>query len=337
MSNLTSVGDLARAFQLRQVTSEGKANLARLTQELTTGYKSDLGAAIGGDFGPFAGIERALRATDAYKTSNSEAGTLFTAAQLALENVQGRIQELAPALLTAASARDATLIEATAGSAQQSLGSVVSNLNTRIADRTLFAGARIDAPALAHPDAMMADLTALTTGLTTAEDVETAVTAWFDDPGGGFETTSYLGSTNTMGAMSVADGDQVALRVRADDPVIRDTLKGLAMAALIAEGVLDGNTEEQANLIERAAGQVVTSDTAVTSLRAEIGTMEERIENAQARNAAQASAYELARNEMIAADPYDTATELQTVYAQIETLYTITARVSALRFTDYMR
>lgn len=335
MANLT-IGDLASTFQMRRFTSESKANMTRLAQELTSGYKSDLGAAVAGDFGPFAGIERSLRAVQAYKTSNSEASTLLTSAQLALENIQTTIQDLSPGLLTAASARDITLIDATSEDARQKFDSVVSNFNTRIADRSLFAGAATDGIALASANDMLADLGTVTAGMTTAADIETAVEAWFDDVGGGFETIGYIGSTNDMGNMIVADGESVAMSVRADDQVVRDTLKGFAMAALISQGALSGDVDEQANLIEAASSRVLVADTDLITLRAEIGTMEERVENAQARNAAEAAAYELAKNDIIAADPYETATLLETTYAQIEMLYTITAKMSDLRFTNYV-
>ena len=336
MSNLT-IGDLATTFQLRKFTNASKAELTRLAQEMTSGVKSDLGAAVAGDFGPIAGIERSLRANAAYRTVNAEAGSMLTAAQLALGSVQDLASNLSPALLTAASARDVTLIDATSEDARQKFSSVVARFNTRIADRSFFSGAATDRNALVDGDTMLADLAAATAGLTTAADVEAAVTAWFDDAGGGFETTGYTGSLTDMGPMIIADDEEIALDVRADDQTVRDVLKGFAMAALIAEGALAGDVEAQADLIELSAGRLVAAENDVTSLRARIGTLEERVEDAQARNAAERSAYELARNEIVEADPYETATLLQTVIAQIESLYTITARISRLRFTDYMR
>lgn len=336
MSNMT-VGDLANTFQLRRFTGERKADLTRLAKELTTGVKSDLGAAVAGDFGPFAGIERSLRVNSAYNTTNTEAGGLFAGAQLALESVQSITQALSPALLTASSARDITLIGATSADAKQKFASVVSRFNTQIADRSVFAGSATDALALAPAQYMLDSIVAAVTGLTTAEDIELAVSTWFDDAGGGFETTGYLGAATDMGAMKIADDESIQMTTRADNQVIRDTLAGLAMAALVSEGALAGNVSEQANLIERASSKLLVSDGDLTQLRAEVGSIEARIEDAGARNAAEAAAYELARGEMINADPYETATLLETVYAQIETLYTVTSRLSALRFSDYMR
>lgn len=335
MTNI-SLGDLASSFQLRNFSVQRKTDLTRLAQELTTGLKADLGAAVAGDFGPFAGIERSLRANAAYSTANTEAQTLFGSAQVALESIQTITEDLSPALLTASSARDRTLIDATAEDARQKFASITSRLNTQVADRSLFAGAATDGPAISDAQDMLGELVLAVAGLTTAADVDAAVEAWFDDAGGGFETTGYLGSDNDMGSMLIADDESIQMTVRADDQVVRDTLKGYAMAALVAEGVLSSSIDEQAEMIELASTRMLAANGDITSLRATVGSIEARIEDAAARNAAAGSAYELARGEMVNADPYETATMLETVYAQIETLYTVTSRLSALKFSDYM-
>lgn len=335
--NTVSIGDLANTFTIRRQTSGLKADLNRLASEMTTGRKADLGASLAGDFGPFAGIERSLRALTAYSTANKEAAGMLEASQLALGNVQSMGRDLSAAVLTASNTEDPVMIGATAEDARQKLSAVVSSLNTSYAGRSLFGGAATDRPALASGDTMLAELATLVAGETTAAGIVTAVDSWFDDAGGGFETAGYLGSSNDMGPLMIAEGETVAVGLRADDQVMRDTLKGYALMSLIAEGALDGDGGEQAALAGAAAGKMLAADGDLTDARARIGAVEARVEDAQARNAAETSAYELARNELIGADPYDTATELQSVYAQIETLYTVTARISGLTFTDYMR
>lgn len=332
-----SIGDLANTFLIRRQTAGLKADLTRLGAELTTGRKADLGQALAGDFGPYAGIERALRSIAAYKTANSEAAGMLSAAQLSLENVQNMGRDLGPALLTASSARDATLISATSGDARSKFSAVVATLNTSVANRTLFGGAATDRPALATGDEMMAELVLATSGETTASGIAAVVDAWFDDPGGGFETMGYLGSDNDMGPLQIAEGETVATDVRADDPVMRDTLKAYAIGGLIAEGALDGDVDEQAELITAAAERMLSAEDELTDLRARIGAVEARVEDAEVRNSAEAAAYDLARTELLEADPYETATRFEAVYGQIETLYTATAKIASLNFTDYVR
>jgi len=81
----------------------------------------------------------------------------------------------------------------------------------------------------------------------------------------------------------------------------------------------------------------MTMDGGLTNLRAGVGSLQGRIEDISVQNTAEQSALELARSDLIAVDPYQTASELEAVYGQIETLYTVTSRIARLNFTDYMK
>ncbi|SMH43187.1 flagellin [Maritimibacter sp. HL-12] len=335
MSTL-SVGDLANTFQLRRLSVSLKTDLTKLGQELATGRKTDLGATLSGDFGPVAAIERSISALNAYRTANTEAAHFLEVAQTSLDHVQTTGRDLTSGLLAASGARDRTMIEASAEDARQKFDSVVSKLNASAAGRTVFSGAATDGPALAGGEDMLAALSASVAGAATAGDVIAAVDAWFG-VGGGFESFGYLGSQTALGPMAIADGETLGFQLRADSPEIRETLKGLAFAGLVAEGALPGDVAQQAELFSHAALHLINADSDLTNLRAGIGTAQGRVEAAQVRNASEASAHDLALGALVLADPYETATALQAVQSQIETLYTVTARIAGLRFTDYMR
>lgn len=56
-----SVGDLAQAYQMRRHNAALQTHLARLTEEMTTGVRSDLAEAVSGDFRALAGLDRSSR------------------------------------------------------------------------------------------------------------------------------------------------------------------------------------------------------------------------------------------------------------------------------------
>jgi flagellar hook-associated protein 3 FlgL len=126
------------------------------------------------------------------------------------------------------------------------------------------------------------------------------------------------------------------MQLTAADPAIRDLLEGLALAALVAEGILAGDQVSRAALLKTSGEALLASGNDLATLRAEVGTAEAHIAGTAARNSAEASALEIARGGLIAADPYDTASALEAVQTQIETLYTLTARLSRLSLTDYL-
>lgn len=333
----TTFGDLASTFQSRQFGAQLKTDMTRLSMELSTGKKSDLGSAVSGDFGPIAGIEHSLKMIEAYESSSAEAATLAETTQIAMDTIQNQNQDLSQGLILASSSVDAKMIRTTAADARQNFQSIVSTLNTNVAGKSLFAGAATDKPALASSEDIMTALMAEISGETSAAGVATKIDEWFDTPGGGFETLGYLGSDDPMGPIRLGNGSTAEMTARADDQAIRDVLKAVAKSAVIAEGALDGNREQQILLTKGASSELLTANDSFTMLRAEIGTVEARIENSKVSMAAEKAALEISRSEIIAADPYETATEFQAVYGQLQSLYTVTARMSQLSFTDYMR
>lgn len=333
----SSIGDLASVYRGQLTNSRIQSNLQRLAQELTTGQTSDIGAVTGGDLGNYAGIETAISSLGAYKISTDEASLFVETVQRSLQQVQDNTTELGPSLLVASTTEDATLMQSTVADARERFASVVSVLNTRIADRSLMAGTEVGSPALADSEVMLAALQTAIAAETDAAGVSAVVDAWFDDVGGGFETSGYLGGTSDLASFRIGPNEEVSLSLRADHQSIRDVLKGYAIAALVADGALSGQAADRATLVSDAGTRLMASDYGLVQLRSSVGSVEARIETASTRNGAETSALEIARAKIIEVDPYKTATDLQSAEAQLEMLYTITARLSRLNLAEYLR
>jgi flagellar hook-associated protein 3 FlgL len=160
------------------------------------------------------------------------------------------------------------------------------------------------------------------------------VATWFADPLG--YGTFYLGGT-PLSPAPVAPGEGADISTTALDPTIRDTLAGFAMAALIDRGVLAGNPEERARLAQTAGQKLHTTEDARITLAARIGAVEAQVEAARTRNGAEATALGILRSDIGSVDPYEAATRLETVRAQLEALYLVTARISGLSLVEYIR
>ncbi|WP_413876623.1 flagellin [Albidovulum sp.] len=333
-----SVGDMAQAFRMRHHNAELQTHLARLTEEMTSGARSDLGAAVSGDFRVLAGLDRSLETLKAYKTATDEATLLGQTVQTSLETAQTLATDLAPGLLTAATSGSSTLVDIAAGDAKQKLATVVSALNTQVADRYLLSGTATDRKPISGADDILAALTVATAGQVTAAGIRSAVTAWFDAPpgGGGYLDAVYGGAATPLAPLRIGSGDEAAIDLTAADPAIRDLLKGLATGALVADGILPGDAAGRAALLKASGETLVASGSGMATLRARVGTVEAHVADAAARNSAEAAAIEITRNGLVAADPYDTASALEAVQTQIETLYALTARLSRLSLRDYL-
>ena len=146
----------------------------------------------------------------------------------------------------------------------------------------------------------------------------------------------YQGGVPLSG-VPIAAGETADLPTTAMDPAIRDTLKGLALAALLDRGMLAGNGEERALLAERAGQVLLQSEDQRITLSAQIGSVEAQIEAARTRNGAEETALGILRSDIGAVDPYEAATRLEAAEAQLESLYLVTARVSRLSLVEFLR
>ncbi len=332
---VTGLGDMSYTFQLRRQSADLKALTQRLSTEVSTGLVNDPARRLSGDLVPLSGIETSMTRLTAYEVAAAEAALFAGGMQETLATVDTLAGNLAPSLLSAAASGHVAMVRTTARDAADRFDSAVSALNTRVGDRTLFAGTAADRPALAPAEQILAALETLTTGLATAAEVEAAVVQWFGDPAG-FAAVAYRGG-DPLAPLAVSPEDSVTFDVTAGDPAFRDTLQGFALAALIDRGAGPALPSEQAALARRAGEMLLQGSADRADLAARIGTVEGRIETARQRNTAETSALEIARAALLSADPYETATRLEAAQGQLEALYAVTARLSRLSLLEFLR
>jgi flagellar hook-associated protein 3 FlgL len=333
--SLISLGDLAQSFVLRRYNADLKAEVTRLTKEMTTGLHSDPAQHLSGDISTLTGIDSALARLKGYSRASSDLGLFTGAMQTALGAVQDLASDLVPSLLAVTSTGNTGSMTTVSREARQAFETVVGLYNTRLGDRALFAGVETATTPLIPADQIMQQMVALTSTAATVQDVEAALDAWLVSPTG-FLATVYQGGDAIVG-VAVAPGESVSVPVTAADPAVRETLKGLGMAALLQQGLFAGDPALQAGLIRRSGEVLAAGQNSRALLAGELGTTEGLIEGARSRNANEQSALEIARVSLLSVDPYDAAAKLQEAQGQLETLYTLTARLSRLSLVDFLR
>lgn len=332
---MVSLGDLARSLMLQRHTTSVNTRLTRLTQEVASGRHADQAAAARGDLGPLAAIEGALARLDGWKVAAAGLSTRLDTMQTALGALNGIGNSLSTILVAAGTASQTDQVDLAGAEAAEYLSAAIGVLNARAGDQSVFAGTRTDRPAVTTADDLLDALMPALAGATTAAGVEAAVQAWFDDPAG-FASQAYSGGP-PQSAIAVGPGQNLAPGVTATDPALKSVLAGLATAALLDRGILADAPLERRELAARAGAGLVANATDRTVLAARVGIGQGRLAEAQARNAAEETALGLARSGLVAADPYATATELEATRTQLETLYTLTARLAGLSLIEVLR
>ncbi len=334
--SIPTIGDLSQSYVSRLSMSRLGRELTTLGREVTSGLTADVAAHMNGDTAPLAAVERGLDTVSAYQTAIRETRVVAGAAQLSLERAQTRIGDVAADAMKVAGGNLSVSLDTVAAAARQGFSGMVSDLGTSAGGVRLFAGAATDGPALRPAEEIMADLAAATWDLGTADEVDAAIEAYFAD-GGPFDTNDYLGATQSRAPVRVGPGDAVDFAPRADATEIRAGLKALARIAVLDAGALSGNQSERMALLSSGIEDAVTAGEGLIALQARGGAVEERLELAATRAAAERSGLETARLDMIAIDPFEAATRLEQSQVQLESLYAVTARLSRMSLSDYMR
>ncbi|PRY19854.1 flagellar hook-associated protein 3 FlgL [Aliiruegeria haliotis] len=332
---ILSIGDLASSNWLRNQNSRLKAESNTLVQELSTGQTSSVSSTVGGNFRELAAFEHSLSRLDALANAVDETAGFANATQSALATLQASIHPWSVELANAANTGSPALVAAMSSEANSQFEAAVSRLNTTYAGRGVFTGADTDVSALSNAGAILDSLEAAVAAETSASGVRDVFDAWFAI-GGGFDTIAYTGSTNPVSPMVVGNSQLLDLSVSANDPEIKDLLKGIAMVALLDRGILAGQPSAQEALIGMAGDALLTANDELIVTMANVGQAQETIEESKVEMASEMASLELARSSILSIDPFDSATQLQEVQNQLETLFAVTARVSQLSLVDFL-
>ena len=334
---MISMGDMAQTFVLRQMSTNMKQDATTAAKELATGRSADVGRKLAGELAPLNGIETSLSRLNGYKVATDNAALTANAMQNVFENINRLTENLGTSLLNAGTMESTRTLSTLANDAAQRFESVLTALNTTVGGRSLFAGVANDSPAVASPDVILTALeTAITAaGAVTADDINTTVTAWFQSPTG-FGAIGYTGGTGAA-RFAISSDDKADLAITAADPALRDTLKSLALVALVDRATVVPNSGVAADLARAAGTSLLQSASDRASLQGRLGLTQARIDQAQTRNTAEQSMLEIARADLVAIDPFEAATRMEAAQTQLETLYSVTARLSRLSLVDFLR
>lgn len=329
-----SVGDASLTNILARQGADLRTQVQRAAQEVASGKYADLGAVVRGDFSPLLAIDASLSRLSAYRATANDAAVQTSVQQSAIAGLSQLTGEISTELMGTTEVSTPTQVNTLASDARARLASAIGLLNSQAGGRAVFSGVATDTVPLGSSEDLLAALETAAVGATTAGQVAAAVTTWFDDPLG--FGAFYQGGAGLSPA-PIAAGETADLSTTAMDPAIRDTLAGLAMAALLDRGALAADPAERNRLAATSGRELTRSEEDRITLAARIGTVEAQIESARTRNGAEETALGILRSDIGSVDPYEAATRLETFRTQLESLYLVTARVSRLSLTEYLR
>ncbi len=330
------LGDMAQQLMLRRNGSALSGDIKRLSSELSTGRVVDQGKRVQGDFSVVSHLTKMIRTSETAK-ANAEFSKIFLGAQQsALEIITRHTISHMTDYATFDQNPMPQAAKLLARSMNESFTDTIGALNTSFAGRSIFAGVDGDRPAVADAEAILQELVSIIPANADAAAVGQIIDDWFA-VGGGFDNPGFSRGAITPQPLELLPGQTVAHDVTGRDPALRTTLAAFAKGAIVEAGVLAADPDQEIALLRPVFTMMKSAGDGLIQLSAKIGLQEARAARISSEAEAQNAASTIAKAEMLEADPYDTATKLEAAMAQLDRIYMLTARLSRLSLTEYLR
>lgn len=320
--------------------------IAKTTTEISTGRHADVGLTLGLKTGQSVSLYATRASITAQTQSNALASNVLSGTQTVLTQVLSDANSFLSALITgASSSSDATTL---ASQAESTLSSLIDSLNTSDGNRYLFAGTNSDVAPMASysdgPEDAVNDAFYAAFGMypddanvssISADDLSAFLDGDFADLFGdpGWNDT-WSSASDTALTSKISSSSRVEISTTANT----DGMRNLTMAATMVAKLGVANLSDAARevLVDKATTAAGAAVTQVTTVSANLGISQSRIEQA---NSVMSKAQTLVDSQLTSLEGVDTAeakTRLDTMTTQLQMSYSTTATLMQLSLLNYV-
>ncbi len=336
-----SVSSNAVSQALRLQMARAQAEMIRAEKEVTTGQVADRGLHLGVRTGHSVSLDRDIARLDNIKSTNGMVTTRLDATQEALGETREIAQQMLGTLTTMLNGALEPAVPRTQG--MSVLTTMNAMFNATIDGGYIFAGTNTDVRPLADftdPDS------------DARINFETLAASHFTGPGpiDFDQMTDFLAAAETQiidnwnvnwsQASDETIQSRIALSETAKTSVSANEggIRQLAMAAAIVVGLVDRDMDPDAKrlLTEKAISLTGGAIESLTSIQSEVGLAQNRVSQANDRLTTQVDLFKRTQIDMVGVDPFEASTRLTSLLAQVETSYTLTARIQQLSLLRFM-
>ena len=348
----TFVSSQAIQNAMRLTIQRAQADIQQAQTESVTGRYADIGLELGATTTRSISLNRDVERMQAIIDSNALVTHRISTSQSALGQMADDAQMVLDALISVSGTDDQGRLDIASQSVRQAFEAFTAAANTSANGEYLFSGINTDirplsdyndpagSAAKASFDATFstyfgfAQSSPLTSGITPAQmddfltnHVEPLIlgAGWGTDWSNADSTTM----TSRINRNEVVDSSTT---INADGP------QNMAMVSVIVQEMLGISlaSDTRQGLVERAIDYAGSAITGVNFQRAQLGVSEQRISQSNESLSAQIDLVTLHIGELENVDVYETSTRLNTLLAQVQTSYTLTARIQQLSLTNYL-
>lgn len=339
---------------ISEATHQSRVNLqiklAAGQKEATTGRLADVGSTLGYLTGRSVSLRQELNRLTTFKDTNSIANTRLDMTQTTLEGIADSAQTFLSTLVVARSTVAGAGVAA--ADAKAKLITLIGSMNTAADGAHIFAGINTDVKPMQDyfgtpppPSKQAVDAAFLTAfGVAqgqpgveniTGTDMQTFLDGPFNDL---FDTTNWAASWSSASDQNIktriSSNELIETATNANVEPIRALASVYAMVSDL--GLESLGTDAYQVIIDKAVAIAGEAISQLTTLRASLGTGQERIEQANERMALQSGVITEHINALEAVDPFEASANVNALLTQIETAYALTVRLQNLSLIKYL-
>jgi len=345
------VSNLALQNAMRLTIGRGQNEIQKLNTEIVTGRYADIGLALGAKTSNSVTLNSDVTRLNSILDSNALVTQRLSASQSALNMMSDSAQQMLEAFIAVNGSDDANRLLIAQRDIESALGAFTIAGNTSANGEYLFSGINTNTKPLedylAAGSAPKAAFDALFLGhFTFAQDDPAAAgitVAQMDNFISNVLEPEFTGAAWNTDWSSASDTN-VTSRILKNEVVESSTnansvgMRNFALAAVIGAELLNSpisaevRTSVNASAIEYA-GLAVTG---IDNQRSTLGVSENRITKANTALESQLRIISLHLGDVEGVDAYEASTRMNSLMAQVETSYTLTARIQQMSLMNYL-
>ncbi|MFB2549649.1 flagellar hook-associated family protein [Ensifer soli] len=348
------VSSLAVQTAMRLTIQQGQSEMVRLQEEITTGRHADLGISLGAGATRSINLQRELSRMQTLKDTNSIVTQRLSGSQDALATMVEAAEKVRDTLVSFRGNDAVDKLSIQKADIQSAMTLFTAAANTSLNGEYLFAGINTDVRPLADYNdpagsAAKATYQAALSGFMAAQVPPlTAMKDFTGDQMKDFITNTlepmFLGGAQWDADWSNASSQNMTSRIstteviQSSTNVNSDAVRKFALANVIAGELLDTDIPSvvRASVSDMAMGYVSEAITGLNAERSALGVSESRVEKATTSLEAQIKIITNNKLDLEGIDTYDASVRLTALKTQIETSYTLTARLQQLSLINYL-
>lgn len=344
------ISNIGVQTSMRDTISNAQAQLIKAQKEIATGTYADRGVSLGWETGRSVNLSIEVQRIETLQDSNAIVNDRLESSQAAMEAMEGSMQTIRDALLALSGSDDATLLDTAVQTATNALESFVAQGNTSANGEYLFAGINADVEPLTEYTASSAAKTTFDTAFTTffgfapssssvstitASQMSTFITGTLEPLYTGTQwTTDWSTASDTDMQTRISTAETITTSTNANEEGFRMFALGAVMAKELL--ALDVSSDVRQVVSESAISYINDGITGINAQRTSLGLSQERLTSANETLASQKDILETSLNNLVEVDVYEASTLVNALQTQVETSYTLTARIQQLSLVNYL-